>query len=80
MKILVVDDHAVVRQGVQRLLSSIPNAVVLEAATALEALTIARKEIPDVVVLDINLEAASGLELLRRILIESPNMRVLMFS
>jgi DNA-binding NarL/FixJ family response regulator len=80
MKILVVDDHAVVRQGVQRLLSSIPNAVVLEAATAHEALTIARKEIPDVVVLDINLEAASGLELLRRILIESPNMRVLMFS
>jgi two-component system invasion response regulator UvrY len=80
MKILVVDDHAVVRQGVQRLLSSIPNAVVLEAATAHEALAIARKEIPDVVVLDINLEAASGLELLRRILIESPNMRVLMFS
>src|SRR5262245_28033701 len=80
MKILVVDDHAVVRQGVQRLLSSIPNAVVLEAATAHEALATARKEIPDVVVLDINLEAASGLELLRRILIESPNMRVLMFS
>jgi DNA-binding NarL/FixJ family response regulator len=80
MKILVVDDHAVVRQGVQRLLSSIPNAVVLEAATAHEALAIARKEIPDVVVLDINLEAASGLELLRRILIESPSMRVLMFS
>jgi DNA-binding NarL/FixJ family response regulator len=80
MKILVVDDHAVVRQGVQRLLSSIPNAVVLEAATAHEAMAIARKEIPDVVVLDINLEAASGLELLRRILIESPNMRVLMFS
>jgi DNA-binding NarL/FixJ family response regulator len=80
MKILVVDDHAVVRQGVQRLLSSIPNAVVLEAATAHEALAIARKEIPDVVILDINLEAASGLELLRRILIESPNMRVLMFS
>lgn len=80
MKILVVDDHAVVRHGVQKLLSSIPSTVVLEAATAHEALAIARKEIPDVVVLDINLEAASGLELLRRILIESPNMRVLMFS
>lgn len=67
MKVLVVDDHAVVRQGVQRLLSSVANAVVLEAATAHEALTSARKESPDVVILDINLEGASGLELLRRL-------------
>lgn len=80
MKVLVVDDHAVVRQGVQRLLSAIPNAVVLEAATAHEALTIARKENPDVVILDINLEGASGLELLRRLRIESPTIRILMFS
>jgi two-component system invasion response regulator UvrY len=80
MKVLVVDDHAVVRQGVQRLLSAIPNAVVLEAATAHEALTIARKESPDVVILDINLEGASGLELLRRLRIESPTIRILMFS
>ncbi|HRN83550.1 MAG TPA: response regulator transcription factor [Hyphomicrobium sp.] len=80
MKILVVDDHAVVREGVRRLLSSIPNAVVLEAATAHEALNLARKEAPDVLVLDINLEGASGLELLRRLRIESPNVRVLMFS
>ncbi|HEX2840133.1 response regulator transcription factor [Hyphomicrobium sp.] len=80
MKVLVVDDHAVVRQGVQRLLSTLPNAVLFEAATAHEALAIARKENPDVVVLDINLEGASGLELLRRFRIESPSARVLMFS
>jgi two-component system invasion response regulator UvrY len=80
MKVLVVDDHAVVRQGVQRLLSPIPAAVVLEAATAHEALTIARKENPDVVILDINLEGASGLELLRRLRIEVPTIRILMFS
>jgi len=80
MKVLIVDDHAVVRQGVQRLLSAIPNTVVIEAATAHEALALARKEVPDVVVLDINLEGASGLELLRRIRIESPAIRVLMFS
>src|SRR5690606_39351767 len=46
MKVLVVDDHPVVRQGVQRLLSSIPNATVLEAATGHEALALARKENP----------------------------------
>ena len=80
MKILVVDDHAVVREGVRRLLSAIPNAVVFEAATAHEALNLARKEAPDVLVLDINLEGASGLELLRRLRIESPNVRGLMFS
>ncbi len=80
MKVLIVDDHAVVRQGVQRLLSAIPDSVVLEAATAHEALALARKEIPDVVILDINLEGASGLELLRRLRIENPALRILMFS
>lgn len=80
MKVLIVDDHAVVRQGVHRLLSSVPKAVIFEAATAHEALAVARKETPDVVVLDINLEGASGLELLRRIRIENPAIRVLMFS
>lgn len=80
MKILIVDDHAVVRQGIQRLLSSLPNAAIFEAATAHEALAAARKERPDVIILDINLEGASGLELLRRLRIEMPAVRVLMFS
>ena len=80
MKVLVIDDHAVVRQGVQRLLSVLPNIVMFEAATAHEALALARKESPDVVILDINLEGASGLELLRRLRIESPTLRILMFS
>jgi two-component system invasion response regulator UvrY len=80
MKVLIVDDHAVVRQGVHRLLSSIPDMTIFEAATAHEALTVVRREGPDVVVLDINLEGASGLELLRRIKIERAASRVLMFS
>jgi len=80
MKILIVDDHAVVRQGVQRLLSAIPSTTIFEAATSHEALSIARKESPEVMILDINLEGASGLELLRRIRIETPTVRVLMFS
>jgi two-component system invasion response regulator UvrY len=80
MKVLVVDDHAVVRQGVQRLLSTIPNTTVVEVGTAHDALTTARKESPDVVILDINLDGASGLELLRRLRIENPAIRILMFS
>jgi DNA-binding NarL/FixJ family response regulator len=80
MKVLIVDDHAVVRQGVRRLLAAVPNTEIFEAAAAHEALALARKERPDVVVLDINLEGASGLELLRRLRIETPGVRVLMFS
>jgi DNA-binding NarL/FixJ family response regulator len=80
MKVLVVDDHAVVRQGVQRLLSTIPNTTVIEVGTAHDALTTARKESPDIVILDINLDGASGLELLRRLRIENPTIRILMFS
>lgn len=80
MRVLIVDDHAVVRQGVRRLLSSINGAVVLEAATAQEALAMASKHAPHVIVLDINLEGASGLELLRRLKQEHSGSRVLMFS
>lgn len=80
MKILIVDDHAVVRQGVQHLLSTLAGVTVLEAATAHEALAITRRENPNVVILDINLEGASGMELLRRLRIENASVRVLMFS
>jgi DNA-binding NarL/FixJ family response regulator len=80
MRVLIVDDHAVVRQGVRRLLSSISGATVFEAATAQEALAMTRTHAPHVIVLDINLEGASGLELLRRLKQEHSASRVLMFS
>jgi DNA-binding NarL/FixJ family response regulator len=80
MKVLIVDDHAVVRQGVHRLLATMPNMTIFEASTAHEALNFVRRDAPDIVVLDINLEGASGLELLRRIKIERTACRVLMFS
>ena len=80
MKILLVDDHSLVRQGVRRLLSAIPASEILEAATSHEALNQFRQSKPDVVLLDISLAGASGLELLKRLLIESPNVKVLMLS
>lgn len=80
MKILLVDDHVLVRQGVRRLLSAIPSADIYEAATSYEALTVFRQQSPDVVVLDISLAGSSGLELLKRFLIENPNAKVLMLS
>lgn len=80
MKILIVDDHAVVRQGVHRLLMSIPDAEIFEAETADEALDVAVREIPNVIVLDINLEGASGLEFLRRLKTKELSCRTVMFS
>ena len=80
MRVLIVDDHAVVRQGVRRLLSAISGVTVFEAATAQEALAMARAHSPHVIVLDINLEGASGLELLRLLKKDHSASRVLMFS
>ena len=79
-KILLVDDHSVVREGVRRLLSGVEGAVLIEAATGQEALALYRKEHPDQVLLDLNLEGIGGLELLRRMLLEDSKARVIVFS
>jgi two-component system invasion response regulator UvrY len=80
MKILVVDDHAVVREGVRRLLLAIEGVTIIEAETAHEGMTLFRREVPDIVVLDINLKNSSGIELLRRFRIENAAVRVVIFS
>ena len=80
MKLLLVDDHAVVREGVRRLLSMSIEATILEAKTGREALSVFRAETPEVVILDLNLPGSGGLDLLRRLLIEDPKTRVLIFS
>ena len=80
MKLLLVDDHTVVREGVRRLLSVSVEATVVEAKTGREALTVFRAEKPEVVILDLNLPGSGGLDLLRRLLIEDPKTRVLIFS
>lgn len=80
MKILIVDDHAVVREGIRRLLATISGAEIHEAATAHDALNLSRSVNPDVVVLDINLDGSSGLELLRRLKAENAAARIVMFT
>jgi two-component system, NarL family, invasion response regulator UvrY len=80
MKILLVDDHIVVREGVRRLLSAIDGAEILEASTGNEALDLARSERPELVLLDLNLTGIGGLELLRRLIEEDEKLRVVVFS
>jgi DNA-binding NarL/FixJ family response regulator len=80
MKVLVVDDHAALREGVRRLLGVIPGVQVVEAAGSQDALGHVRKESPHVVILDINLNGSSGLELLQRLLGEQKGTRIVMFT
>jgi two-component system invasion response regulator UvrY len=80
MKILIVDDHSVVREGLRRLLSVFVGSIALEASTAREALAVFRSDHPGLVILDLNLPGAGGLDLLRRLLHEDPNVKVLIFS
>lgn len=80
MKVLVVDDHAVVREGLRRLLVALPNVEIFDAATGREALSFVQKQQPDLIVLDLHLPGIGGIELLRRLIMMSPNVRVLVFS
>lgn len=79
--VLLVDDHAVVREGYRRLLERRGDIAVLgEAADAAAAHDLFRKLSPQVVVMDIALPGVSGIEAMRRMLAEQPDTRVLIFS
>jgi two-component system invasion response regulator UvrY len=81
ISVLLVDDHAVVREGYRRLLERDDSLVVVgEAATAADAIRFDGELEPDVIVLDIGLPGVSGIEILRRIIARRPAARVLMFS
>jgi two-component system response regulator NreC len=68
IKLLLVDDHAVVRSGLKMLLETQPDvAIVGEAEAGAEAVELARSLLPDVVVLDITLPDMSGIEVARRV-------------
>ena len=68
MNILLVDDHALVRAGLKRLLASISDGEIVEAADGRDALARLRTLKPDLIVLDLNLPGLGGLELLRRMI------------
>jgi two-component system invasion response regulator UvrY len=80
-RILLVDDHPVVRQGIRQILSgALSPAVVGEAGTAEEGLAEVRAADWDVLVLDISLPGPSGLDLLKDVRHERPDLPVLVLS
>jgi len=79
--VLLVDDHAVVREGYRRLLERHGGiAVIGEAADAAQAYSSFCGLDPQIVVMDITLPGTSGIEAMRRMLMHRPDARVLMFS
>jgi DNA-binding NarL/FixJ family response regulator len=81
LRILLVDDHEVVRIGVRTLIERQPGMeVVGEAGTASNAILLARQLAPDVVVLDIRLPDDSGLEVCRQVKAERPETRVIVLT
>ena len=81
MNIIVVDDHAVVRQGTTSLFSALlkPKQV-YEASSGEQACSLCAEHQPGLIIMDINLPGISGIEALRRILQRLPHTPVLMFS
>jgi two-component system, NarL family, invasion response regulator UvrY len=81
MRILIADDHAVVRQGVKRILDDMNGSIVVEeASNGRELLAQATTKTWDVVLLDISMPGRNGLEVLRQLKSLYPALPVLVFS
>jgi DNA-binding NarL/FixJ family response regulator len=81
IRIMLVDDHAIVRSGFRRLLEQQPGCqVVAEAADADRAYALFVEHEPDVIVLDLSMPGVSGLDAIRRIMARKPSAKILVFS
>ena len=81
LKIMLVDDHEVVRLGIKALLSNYPTyEVVAEAANADEAVSTAEEYQPDVIIMDIRLPGKSGIEATKEIMEIMPDTKIIMLT
>jgi two-component system response regulator NreC len=81
LRVLLADDHTILREGVRLLLQAQPDiAVVGEAGDGEQALALARRLRPDIIVLDIAMPGLSGLEVTRRLRAELPAVQVVVLT
>jgi DNA-binding NarL/FixJ family response regulator len=81
IRILIVDDHTLFRDGLRALFQSVPDTeVVAEATTGAEAIARAEQTQPDVVLMDIQMTGVNGIEATRRIVNTSPHIGVIMVT
>jgi len=81
VKLMLVDDHAIVRSGFRRMLEQEPHLhIVAETDSGERAYALYVKEMPDVVVMDLSMSGMSGFETIRRIVARDATARILVFS
>jgi two-component system invasion response regulator UvrY len=81
LRILIVDDHVIIRQGLRQILAdAFPKTIFGEANNGIEALTQVTKQRWDIVLLDITMPGKSGLDVLKELVEAQPNMAVLVLS
>ena len=81
VRILVADDHEVMRMGIRNLLESVPEwSVSAEASTGIEAVEYALLCSPDIIIMDITMPEMNGLEAAAKIAVDRPDIPVILFS
>jgi DNA-binding NarL/FixJ family response regulator len=81
IKVLLVDDHTVVRAGFKLLLATCPDIdVIAEANCGEEAIQLYQSHLPDIVVLDLSMPGIGGLETISRLVQRNKNIAILVFS
>lgn len=81
IRILIADDHAIVREGLRALFATEPDfELAAEAADGVEAVDKARVQAPDVILLDMMMPRKTGLEAIQEIIAENPNARILVLT
>lgn len=81
IKVLIVDDHDVVRQGVHVFLDSLPDFVVVaEAESGEAAIRLAIEHLPDVILMDLVMPGIGGVEATRRLKVVSPNSQIVVLT
>ncbi|MFJ8739704.1 response regulator [Embleya sp. NPDC127516] len=81
LRLMIVDDHPVVRDGLRGMFDGLTDiTVVAEARDGREALAAARTERPDVVLMDLRMPVLDGLGAIRRLRVEQPNVRVIVLT
>ena len=81
IRVLVADDHAVIRKGIQAMLELVPDMqVVGEASNGRQAVALAEQLKPDVILMDLVMPQLSGVEAIRKIKEENPEVRILVLT
>ena len=81
LRVLIADDHPLFRHGIREILNLVPDIQVIgEASTGEESVTQAEALHPDVILMDVNMPGVNGIEATRRILRDSPHIRILMVT